>query len=41
MSTSTEHPRTGQERLVLPVLPLRDVVVFPHMVIRWRRCGSC
>ena len=28
MSTSTEH-----ERLVLPVLPLRDVVVFPHMVI--------
>ena len=33
MSTSTEHPRTGQERLVLPVLPLRDVVVFPHMVI--------
>ena len=33
MSISTEHPRTGQERLVLPVLPLRDVVVFPHMVI--------
>ncbi|QIL21028.1 endopeptidase La [Thermomonas sp. HDW16] len=28
MSTSTEH-----ETLVLPVLPLRDVVVFPHMVI--------
>jgi ATP-dependent Lon protease len=33
MSTSTDHPGTGQERLVLPVLPLRDVVVFPHMVI--------
>ena len=33
MSTSTEHPRAEQERLVLPVLPLRDVVVFPHMVI--------
>ncbi len=28
MTTTTEH-----ERLVLPVLPLRDVVVFPHMVI--------
>ena len=28
MSTSTEH-----EQLALPVLPLRDVVVFPHMVI--------
>ena len=25
----TDHP----EALVLPVLPLRDVVVFPHMVI--------
>ena len=33
MSTSTDHPSTEQERLVLPVLPLRDVVVFPHMVI--------
>ena len=33
MSTSTDHPGTEQERLVLPVLPLRDVVVFPHMVI--------
>src|SRR3989339_192094 len=33
MSTSTDHPGTGQERLVLPVLPLRDIVVFPHMVI--------
>ncbi|HWS77295.1 MAG TPA: LON peptidase substrate-binding domain-containing protein, partial [Thermomonas sp.] len=33
MSTSTEQPRADQERLVLPVLPLRDVVVFPHMVI--------
>ena len=28
MTTTTER-----ERLVLPVLPLRDVVVFPHMVI--------
>jgi len=26
-------PISEQERLVLPVLPLRDVVVFPHMVI--------
>src|SRR6476620_8036401 len=33
MSTSTDQPRTEQERLLLPVLPLRDVVVFPHMVI--------
>jgi ATP-dependent Lon protease len=33
MSTTTEHPQAGQERLSLPVLPLRDVVVFPHMVI--------
>ena len=24
---------TNVEHLVLPVLPLRDVVVFPHMVI--------
>ena len=31
--TTTEHSHAGQERLVLPVLPLRDVVVFPHMVI--------
>ena len=31
--TTTEHTHAGQERLVLPVLPLRDVVVFPHMVI--------
>ena len=28
MAVSTEH-----ETLTLPVLPLRDVVVFPHMVI--------
>ena len=28
MTATTEH-----EQLVLPVLPLRDVVVFPHMVI--------
>ncbi|RZA21224.1 MAG: endopeptidase La [Lysobacteraceae bacterium] len=33
MSTPTDLSRTEQERLVLPVLPLRDVVVFPHMVI--------
>ena len=26
-------PISEQERLILPVLPLRDVVVFPHMVI--------
>ena len=26
-------PTSEQERLILPVLPLRDVVVFPHMVI--------
>ena len=33
-STRTESSRTtGHEPLELPVLPLRDVVVFPHMVI--------
>ncbi len=39
-SGSTKHtpsrlapPGTGPERLDLPVLPLRDVVVYPHMVI--------
>ena len=26
-------PTSESERLILPVLPLRDVVVFPHMVI--------
>ena len=33
MTATTEHSRAGQERHVLPILPLRDVVVFPHMVI--------
>ncbi len=33
MTTTTGHSHAEQERLVLPVLPLRDVVVFPHMVI--------
>jgi len=33
MSTTTEQPGAEQERVSLPVLPLRDVVVFPHMVI--------
>ena len=28
MSSPAEHPSVA-----LPVLPLRDVVVFPHMVI--------
>ena len=27
------HPQLPAEALVLPLLPLRDVVVFPHMVI--------
>ena len=29
----TDLADTRPERLTLPVLPLRDVVVFPHMVI--------
>ncbi|MBL8530044.1 MAG: endopeptidase La, partial [Burkholderiales bacterium] len=29
----SEPDNIGQERLLLPLLPLRDVVVFPHMVI--------
>jgi ATP-dependent Lon protease len=29
----TEHDQSAPESLDLPVLPLRDVVVFPHMVI--------
>ena len=33
MTATTEHSHAGQERHVLPILPLRDVVVFPHMVI--------
>jgi len=31
MAAST--PTTGAERDVLPVLPLRDIVVFPHMIV--------
>ena len=27
------HPPLPNEPLTLPLLPLRDVVVFPHMVI--------
>ncbi len=27
----TEHARASQ--LLLPVLPLRDIVVFPHMIV--------
>ncbi|KIQ97945.1 endopeptidase La [Lysobacter sp. A03] len=33
MTKSTERVTTGEGPLDLPVLPLRDVVVFPHMVI--------
>jgi ATP-dependent Lon protease len=29
----SDSDRLGQEHLTLPLLPLRDVVVFPHMVI--------
>jgi ATP-dependent Lon protease len=32
MSSSEGARRTG-ERLVLPLLPLRDIIVFPHMVV--------
>ncbi|KAB8195597.1 endopeptidase La [Lysobacter maris] len=31
--SAASDPETGRETLDLPVLPLRDVVVFPHMVI--------
>lgn len=33
MTESTERVTTAEGPLELPVLPLRDVVVFPHMVI--------
>ena len=33
MTDLAEHDPSVQEPLDLPVLPLRDVVVFPHMVI--------
>ena len=29
----TTHPDSPDEQMTLPLLPLRDVVVFPHMVI--------
>jgi len=31
------HPVLPAEKITLPLLPLRDVVVFPHMVILVRR----
>ena len=33
MTDLPERDLSAQEPLDLPVLPLRDVVVFPHMVI--------
>ena len=33
MSESTETPDDNQSKSELPLLPLRDVVVYPHMVI--------
>lgn len=31
--TTEEHEPTSSESMTLPVLPLRDVVVYPHMVL--------
>jgi ATP-dependent Lon protease len=33
MTTSKTKPLTPGEMLDLPVLPLRDIVVFPHMIV--------
>ena len=31
--TRAAAPRPGTQRTILPLLPLRDIIVFPHMVV--------